>query len=266
MVGIHPRKHSQDPPEKKVSESAGVVYERYKDFADFVREIPGQDTFIEVAPEMGLVFVASQAGSAEARYYLSNGDDAPPSRPIFEIRDPRGEWATTLRWAFYTPANTRPYKVLHSGREWLSSPHEFQYWKDSKPIAAKFVPLSPAASTETIIHGDSGMWIYEEDWLLVTALPRYAGIREPGGNRALRERIINLAGLHRPGTIAANWLFDLEDPVIETWQSKVRGSPFYQALFRVPCWNSDGEGHPADIELIEAEPLTVMSADGSVIL
>jgi hypothetical protein len=91
----------------------------------------------------------------------------------------------------------------------------------------------------------------EDDYLLITALPRYA---------TGTQRVFIFGGSHGPGTRGATLL--LGSPVaadLSKLLAQTRGEPYFQALFRVLVRTDEqGEFSPTRIELVEAEAIEVV--------
>ncbi|MGD0580142.1 MAG: hypothetical protein ABSC08_14570 [Bryobacteraceae bacterium] len=270
---VQPARHPNTPPSQTVSKSGLEVWNAYLPFAKGVRRLADS---LQVPASDGMVLVASPAGSVEAQDYTSNG--AHQRQPEFTITNPAGQWQTQLTWAFYTPARLTgeeyPY-VLHDTREcdtdphafqeWESAPHAFQHVEERVPIESKPEPLQPAMARGALTSIDitHALHIYTHDYLLITSLPRYADISDPGRRE---QRVINFAGLHRPGTRAAALLFNEPSTAIFNALTQQTGNkPCYQALFKVRVRNEDGEAVPTALELLKATPLSVYSAGGSLV-
>ena len=88
-----------------------------------------------------------------------------------------------------------------------------------------------------------------DDYLLITVLPR---------DSRMDRRMISLAGLHKPGTLAAEQF--LSDPnlaltILKKIHEKVEGLPYYQALISAKVDHNSGLPRPTQLELRGVQPI-----------
>lgn len=155
--------------------------------------------------------------------------------PVYFVKTP--EWSTQLRWNLHSPFHAPQIERMQFGQLWQTLNHEIA---DRRGQSFK-----PNAGTG---------WM-EDDYLLMTVLPRFA---------RGEQRIFIYSGVHAPGTLAAGLLM-ASPPTTELKRmlQQTNGEPYYQALFKVAVnQNSAGEHQPVSMELVEAETLKVNFRQG----
>jgi hypothetical protein len=162
-------------------------------------------------PDDTLILFGSQASNLNARYIFGT----PVSdQPVLRIRADQvkqsglvGGWEAHLRWNFCSPLKSSELALILSGVEWKTKDHLIVDAIDS--------------SSGGIIRPTSAE---DEDYLLVTVLPRFA---------RGRQRIVWFMGVHRTAQIAVDSLF-LDPPLdelkklAEALEEKTSASQYYQ--------------------------------------
>ncbi|MGO9648245.1 MAG: hypothetical protein ACLPOO_09325 [Terriglobales bacterium] len=186
------------------------------------RKIQG---FPNAGPEDSLGLFGSQTSNLGTRILLGNPFR---DRPSFDVARPG--WRTRLHWNLHASAGLGTTERKQFGVLWRE-PNYHMVGSDGKVF-------EPRAGID---------WV-EDDYLLITVLPRYS--KGP-------QRILVFAGCHGEGTLGAAKL--LADPPLRELRKldkRLHGEPWYQALFHVEVKRTaDGEFRPHALELVEAAPL-----------
>jgi hypothetical protein len=180
----------------------------------------------EIMRADGLVLFGSQVSNYKTREYFGNWLRQEPQLEIST-----DDWQVKLHWTLYTPDYSQTMERWQFGEAWKTWHHRF-----GGSQGEQFMSIETAGELQ-------------DDYLLVTALPRSANGRE---------RIIVFAGLHGPGQKATNILLcDPPGSQLRAIERQIEGEPFYQTLFHVPLRkDNNGEFVPKQIELIQARILT----------
>jgi hypothetical protein len=231
------------PPNRQFSGSGNAVAAAY-----YLAFRSGKDRqivqpVIDVHDDDAPVLIASHLVSEPAARYF--GDPKSP-RPIHEARyrGSGGEFRANLRWAIYTPEDAK----IASRRELFQGAPMIR----TEPIHNLADLDNPKLPQPLFAHqGDIDYQL--DDYLLITVLPR---------DSRFDRRMISLAGLHKPGTLAAERF--LSDPnlalkILTAIHEKVDGLPYYQALIGVKVDHTAGVPRPTDLELKGAEAIKVNS-------
>jgi hypothetical protein len=174
-----------------------------------------------------VVVFGSQNSNSVGRRHLGNPWEA---EPIFLAT---GEgWRATLSWNIHTPPAAALMEYMQFGTRWRVANHQV------------------VASDGTIYRPKAGIEWMQDDYLLITALPRF---------RNGPQKLLLFGGAHGLATQATTVLLS-QPPLRELRRlfALVRGEPFYQALFRVTVIKTqNGVFQPGPLELVDARPIDV---------
>jgi hypothetical protein len=161
----------------------------------------------EVRPDESVLISGSQVSNLAARNLFGNPFLDEPNFDV-SAKDIASGWNARLRWNLCSPLASRELRLLLDGGEWKTHDH---FLVDS--------------NTGEIVKPRDSADRLEEDYLLITALPRYA---------KGEQRILWVSGIHRPGHIALQSLLN-EPPVseLEKLKKRIGSDPYFQALFHV---------------------------------
>jgi hypothetical protein len=206
---------------------------------------------VDVETDDAPVLIASHLVSAPAAQYFGNPKS---QRPVHKVSytDGHGGFKARLRWAIYTPDESRKITKLDPYQKGpdaaptieprLESIHHIADWADQRLKQPTFVRQGKD-------H------LQRDDYLLISVLPR---------DSRCDRRVVSLAGLYKPGTLAAAKLLDdlSSGPTREILKSideRVRGAEYYQALIHLEVDHRRSELTPVKIRLVDAEPIDVKS-------
>jgi len=234
------------PLDRKWSGSGKLVASSYIDTFHLPDDPEREQPTIIVQKDDAPLLIASHLTNAAARQYFGNPDSRVPYHQI-RCHDQNGEggYEAELRWAIYSPENA-PVKrkwELFQGKPMIRV----------EPVHKVDDLQSALAPVRFASEGDADRQI--DDYLLITVLPRDS--RED-------RRVISLAGLHKPGTLAASKLLR-EDRLsgltltmlreLSEWIPEYR---YYQALISVQVRHlPDRTPVPGKLKLIAATGVDV---------
>lgn len=186
--------------------------------------------FPNAKPDDSLILFGSQVSNLNSRLLLGNPFNL--DRPKLCVAKPADGWQARLRWNLYTPVGAPIISRQQFGAPWVTRNH--------------FIGGSKGETYESKRQDE----VLEDDYLLITALPRFA---------RGTQRIIVFAGCHGPGQKAATLLLRKSpSKQLQVLANKIAGEPYYQALFHVDLARDDeGEFFPKQAELIDAFPLDI---------
>jgi hypothetical protein len=230
------------PPTRTFSGSGNAVAASYfSAFAPWNAERIVQP-IVDVHADDAPVLIASHLVSEPASRYFGNPKSL---NPIHEphYQDSHGGFKAKLRWAIYTPE--RAARVLKA------EPFEGRTTIRKEPIHALSDLNDPKVDQPKFVRqGDID--VQKDDYLLVTVLPRDA---------RFDRRIVSLAGVHKPGTLAAEKLLsdpDLALDILKKIDREVQGAFYYQALISLKVNHSEyGSPRPVELHFRGAETITV---------
>jgi len=227
-AGNHPWKEPPAGMPWYPFETASATAYRERFFRDAsIRTVSGNP---QVRPKDSIILFGSQVSNLNTRELMGNPwrDD-----PILSVQ---GEgWQADLRWNLHTPPSSPMTERVQFGEVWRTENHMFAD-RHGQPISPK-----------------AGIGWMEDDFLLVTVLPRYG---------SENQRIVVFSGIHAPGSQAAELLFRTPSSSdLRKLLKKVRREPFYQALFRVAVSrDASSQFVPTKLELVEGHCLEVRFA------
>jgi hypothetical protein len=232
------------PPKRQFSGSGREVAAAYTSAFRSLNDQYIEQSIIDVYDDDAPVLISSHLVSEPATRYF--GDPKSPN-PIHEVRyhDSGGGFRAGLRWVIYAPKDA---KVVHK-RELFQGHPTIR----AEPIHnVSDLDNRNLAQPRFIRQGDVDY--QEDDYLLISVLPR---------DSRLDRRMVSLAGLHKPGTLAAAQF--LTDPilsleVLRAIDKKVLGLPYYQAIIELKVsHNEAGLPHPTRLKLLDAEAIKVVT-------
>lgn len=193
--------------------------------------------FPEVQDDDGIVLLGSQVSNVNTRQILGSPWE---EEPIFDVPVcPGMQWKTRLRWNLRTPLLDVPtVRRVQYGKGWKTEDHRIC---DRKSDKVEFKSYYPSPS------------IQKDDYLLVTALPRY---------KAGKQMILILAGLHGPGTRTAGHILTYP-PMgeLQKVRERTHDAPYYQALFHVSLTpDITGELRPREVSPADPCPVSLVDA------
>ena len=222
------------PPKRQFSgsgnEVAAAYYSAFRSWKDKQIVQPNIDVNDDDAP----VLIASHLVSEPAARYF--GDPKSP-RPIHEVLydDSGGGFRAGLRWAIYTPEDAREV----SKRELFQGTPMIR-----KEPVHKLSDLDDPKLPQPVFIRQGDIDYQQDDYLLITVLPR---------DSRLDRRMVSLAGLHKPGTLAAGQFLeddsDLALKILRAIDEKIQGLPYYQALIAAKVDHKKGSPRPTHLEL-----------------
>jgi sugar/nucleoside kinase (ribokinase family) len=229
------------PPTRVFSGSGNAVASAYA--STFVPRVgtgivqPVIDIFDDDAP----VLIASHLVSAPAARYF--GDPKSP-RPIHHLyyHDDLGGFKAELRWTIYTPAHAR----VVVKRELFQGIPDLR----SEPVHELSDLDNPKLPQPAFIRQDE-IDYQQDDYLLISVLPR---------DSRFDRRMVSLAGLHKPGTLAAELFLNspaLTLKILKEIDKSVRGLSYYQALIALRVDHNSGSPRPFDLVLKGSQAIGV---------
>jgi hypothetical protein len=197
---------------------------------------------IDVQDDDAPVLIASHLVSEQAARYFGNPKSV---RPIHEVhvhdgRDRARGFKANIRWAIYTPETA---KVVRR-RELFQGTSVIR----EEPVHS-LADLDNPKLQQPQFAREGDLDYQLDDYLLISVLPR---------DSRMDRRMVSLAGLHKPGTLAAEQL--LSDPnqalgILKKIHEKVEGLPYYQALIATKVDHSSGLPRPTQLELRGVQPI-----------
>lgn len=259
---IHPCGHNIDLLKKTLDQSP-TANEFWPAYLQRFSATEGQcDGESFARPGDGLVMLASPAGNLEWRRLLYGGDEL-LRHAEHHVTNRTGAWSVDLQWAFVLSANLgekeRPItrKVVHAekptpweSKTYLFAPRDKTRAMGPNDLAASHDVVPGNCSPPHYARSAHHLTYETMDWLLITVLPR-------GGNDP--RRIVNFAGLHRPGTRAARLLLGQDaSSICNDIVSELKNARYYQALLQVDtALTETGEAKPERVRLRDVCPLKV---------
>ncbi len=187
---------------------------------------------IRLRKEDTAIIIGSRLANTYAEKYLGVAHRSPEK--VHVIQDASGARARP-QWTFYSDPKAPSVAVVQWGQEWLSRNN----------LIVECGGSGRTFSAPERLHQASGKKYREDDYLLVSVVPRYTV------NDA--QRMVIFEGLHRNGTRAAGLLCSrprIED--LRKLAQEVGADPYWQALFKVKNQvREDGEADPCNVELVE---------------
>jgi len=227
------------PPKRKFSGSGNAVaaayYSTFRSFED--KENRVVRSAVDVHDDDAPVIIASHLVSEPAARYFGNPKSLHPNHEV-RYHDSGGGFKASLRWAIYTPEHA---KVVSKRELFEGSP-----MIRKEPVHSLSDLDNPKLRQPTFNR--QGEIDYQvDDYLLITVLPR---------DSRFDRRMISLAGLHKPGTLAAEEFLnspDLALRILKEIHEKIEGAPYYQALIALKVDHSLGSPRPSHLELRGAQ-------------
>jgi len=226
------------PPKREFSGSGNAVAAAYasafrsSDVQQIVQPI------IDVNDDDAPVLIASHLVSEPAARYFGDPNSTRPNHRV-RYQDVGGGFAANLRWAIYTPEDAKQTSKLEL----------FQGSPMIRTEPLHFVSDLENPKLPQPVFARQGDLDYQlDDYLLITVLPR---------DSRFDRRMVSLAGLHKPGTLAAEHL--LSDPnltleILNAIHEKVGGVPYYQALIKLKVDHTkEGLPRPTHLKLLDAQ-------------
>lgn len=179
--------------------------------------------------EDNILLFGSQVSNRNTRLVLGN-----PWNPKAQLEATCEGWRAELMWNLHSPPDAAITERIQFGNLWHTAKHRI-VTRDSG----------------NVYEARAGIGWMADDYLLVTALPRYAQ-----GD----QRILVFSGIHAPGSQATSLLF-AAPPIEELRRMRklTSGEPFYQALFHVEVsQNESGEYEPRKLALVDARSINVV--------
>jgi len=200
-----------------------------------------QDHDIDVGADDAPVLISSHlVNEPSARYFGDPQSSKAIHKPRF--RDVDGGFEADLRWTIYAPEGA---KVV-SKRELFQGVPTIR----TEPVHKLSDAENPKLRQPTFV-AQGGLDWQRDDYLLITVLPR---------DSRFDRRVISLAGLHKPGTLAAAQFLgerELSLNILREINKRVKYLQYFQALIQVSVNYNGGLPNPAGLNLIDAQAIKI---------